>query len=177
MYEHGVGVPVDLHLAKRHYDESLAFGPDGTVPVRLALFKLWFRQVAPVLVVLAPGLVPGLVPNPPLLLVLVRVLPAATHCQQLWAEDLSHRWPWSWLNALLPSFSWGVPADVKVTLPTKPSMGAVPTVAAPAAANTSPAPSAGARSSSITTAVERYFGSWEDLLLCVLLLCCEFLSE
>ena len=40
MHEHGVGLPKDLHLAKRYYDMVLSTDPKATVPVRLALWKL-----------------------------------------------------------------------------------------------------------------------------------------
>ncbi len=45
MHEHGLGVPRDLHLAKRYYDQSLTQSPDSVVPVRLALLKLWLHNV------------------------------------------------------------------------------------------------------------------------------------
>lgn len=40
MHERGVGLPKDLHLAKRYYDMALSTDPKAFVPVRLALLKL-----------------------------------------------------------------------------------------------------------------------------------------
>ena len=40
MHEHGVGLPKDLHLAKRYYDMALSTDPKAFVPVKLALWKL-----------------------------------------------------------------------------------------------------------------------------------------
>jgi SEL1 protein len=44
MYEHGLGLPKDLHLAKRHYDQALDTEPAAALPVTLALMGLWLRQ-------------------------------------------------------------------------------------------------------------------------------------
>ncbi|ODV92437.1 hypothetical protein CANCADRAFT_86889 [Tortispora caseinolytica NRRL Y-17796] len=40
MYENGLGLPKDFHLAKRYYDRSLAVNPSASLPVTLSLFKL-----------------------------------------------------------------------------------------------------------------------------------------
>lgn len=40
MHEHGLGLPKDLHLAKRYYDMVLSADPKAWVPVKLALWKL-----------------------------------------------------------------------------------------------------------------------------------------
>ena len=40
MHEHGLGLPKDLHLAKRYYDMVLSADPKAWVPVKLALIKL-----------------------------------------------------------------------------------------------------------------------------------------
>jgi SEL1 protein len=40
MHEHGLGLPKDLHLAKRYYDMALSTDPKAYVPVKLALYKL-----------------------------------------------------------------------------------------------------------------------------------------
>uniref|UniRef100_A0A7S0IBE6 Uncharacterized protein n=1 Tax=Micromonas pusilla TaxID=38833 RepID=A0A7S0IBE6_MICPS len=40
MHEHGLGLPKDLHLAKRYYDMVLSTDPKAWVPVKLALWKL-----------------------------------------------------------------------------------------------------------------------------------------
>ena len=40
MHEHGLGLPKDLHLAKRYYDMVLSSDPKAWVPVKLALLKL-----------------------------------------------------------------------------------------------------------------------------------------
>lgn len=48
MHEHGIGLPKDLHLAKRYYDMVLSTDAKASVPVRLALWKLqahgWLAQ-------------------------------------------------------------------------------------------------------------------------------------
>src|SRR5690349_4426307 len=44
MYEHGLGLPRDLPLAKRMYDSALDLDAEGAVPVRLALLQLSLRQ-------------------------------------------------------------------------------------------------------------------------------------
>ncbi|KAL5067730.1 hypothetical protein RYX36_018617, partial [Vicia faba] len=41
MHEHGQGLPLDLHLAKRYYDEALVHDPAAKLPVTLALTSLW----------------------------------------------------------------------------------------------------------------------------------------
>uniref|UniRef100_A0A0N5CBJ0 TPR_REGION domain-containing protein n=1 Tax=Strongyloides papillosus TaxID=174720 RepID=A0A0N5CBJ0_STREA len=40
MYEHGLGLPKDLHLAKRLYDQAVEMNPEAFVPVTIALLKL-----------------------------------------------------------------------------------------------------------------------------------------
>lgn len=44
MYENGVGVPQDFHLAKRHYDQALETNSEAYVPVILSLIKLHARS-------------------------------------------------------------------------------------------------------------------------------------
>lgn len=44
MHERGLGLPLDLHLAKRYYDGALQEEPAAFVPVTLALTSLWLRQ-------------------------------------------------------------------------------------------------------------------------------------
>lgn len=44
MHERGLGLPLDLHLAKRYYDEALLEEPSALIPVTLALASLWLRQ-------------------------------------------------------------------------------------------------------------------------------------
>lgn len=44
MHEHGEGLPLDLHLAKRRYDEALGIDSDAALPVKLALAGLWLRM-------------------------------------------------------------------------------------------------------------------------------------
>lgn len=44
MHEHGQGLPFDLHLAKRYYDEALEHDPAAKLPVTLALASLWIRK-------------------------------------------------------------------------------------------------------------------------------------
>ncbi|KAJ4750823.1 ERAD-associated E3 ubiquitin-protein ligase component HRD3 [Rhynchospora pubera] len=44
MHEHGQGLPLDLHLAKRYYDQALDVDPAAKLPVALALFSLWVRK-------------------------------------------------------------------------------------------------------------------------------------
>ncbi|CAK9158646.1 unnamed protein product [Ilex paraguariensis] len=44
MHEHGQGLPFDLHLAKRHYDQALEIDPAAKLPVTLALASLWMRK-------------------------------------------------------------------------------------------------------------------------------------
>ncbi|KAF9451494.1 hypothetical protein P691DRAFT_807605 [Macrolepiota fuliginosa MF-IS2] len=45
MYENGVGVPQDYHLAKRHYDMALEINSEAYMPVTLSLFKLYARSI------------------------------------------------------------------------------------------------------------------------------------
>lgn len=44
MHEHGQGLPFDLHLAKRYYDQALEIDPAAKLPVMLALGSLWVRK-------------------------------------------------------------------------------------------------------------------------------------
>lgn len=44
MHEHGQGLPFDLHLAKRYYDQALEIDSAAKLPVTLALTSLWFRK-------------------------------------------------------------------------------------------------------------------------------------
>ncbi|MCO5608676.1 hypothetical protein L7F22_062890 [Adiantum nelumboides] len=44
MHEHGEGLPLDFHLAKRYYDEAVRTDPSAALPVYLALTGLWLRQ-------------------------------------------------------------------------------------------------------------------------------------
>lgn len=44
MHEHGQGLPLDLHLAKRYYDQALEFDRAAKLPVSLALTSLWIRK-------------------------------------------------------------------------------------------------------------------------------------
>ena len=44
MHEHGQGLPLDLHLAKRYYDQALENDPAARLPVTLALTSLWIRK-------------------------------------------------------------------------------------------------------------------------------------
>ncbi|TFK44877.1 hypothetical protein BDQ12DRAFT_40330 [Crucibulum laeve] len=45
MYENGVGVPQDFHLAKRHYDLALETNSEAYLPVLLSLGKLYIRSI------------------------------------------------------------------------------------------------------------------------------------
>lgn len=45
MYENGVGVPQDFHLAKRHYDSALETNNEAYVPVVISLIKLHARSL------------------------------------------------------------------------------------------------------------------------------------
>ncbi|KIY50282.1 HCP-like protein [Fistulina hepatica ATCC 64428] len=45
MYENGVGVPQDFHLAKRHYDLALETNSEAYLPVVLSLTKLYMRSI------------------------------------------------------------------------------------------------------------------------------------
>ncbi|KAG9458617.1 hypothetical protein H6P81_003125 [Aristolochia fimbriata] len=47
MHEHGQGLPLDLHLAKRYYDQALETDPAAKLPVTLALGSLWIRKSYP----------------------------------------------------------------------------------------------------------------------------------
>ncbi|TCD60621.1 ERAD-associated protein [Steccherinum ochraceum] len=44
MYENGKGVPMDFHLAKRHYDLALETNSEAYMPVTLALIKLHIKM-------------------------------------------------------------------------------------------------------------------------------------
>lgn len=44
MHEHGQGLPLDLHLAKRYYDQALEIDQAAKLPVTLALTSLWIRK-------------------------------------------------------------------------------------------------------------------------------------
>ncbi|GJN08413.1 hypothetical protein PR202_ga26326 [Eleusine coracana subsp. coracana] len=44
MHEHGHGLPFDLHLAKRYYDQAVEVDPAARLPVLLALTSLWLRK-------------------------------------------------------------------------------------------------------------------------------------
>lgn len=44
MYEHGQGRPLDLHLAKRYYDQALETDSTAKLPVTLALMSVWLRK-------------------------------------------------------------------------------------------------------------------------------------
>ncbi|GAB2219921.1 hypothetical protein Drorol1_Dr00007561 [Drosera rotundifolia] len=44
MHEHGLGLPFDLHLAKRYYDQALENDPAAKLAVKLALASLWLRR-------------------------------------------------------------------------------------------------------------------------------------
>ncbi|OCH89879.1 HCP-like protein [Obba rivulosa] len=45
MYENGIGVPQDYHLAKRHYDLALQANSEAYIPVTLSLIKLHARSL------------------------------------------------------------------------------------------------------------------------------------
>ncbi|KAF6760305.1 hypothetical protein DFP72DRAFT_102262 [Ephemerocybe angulata] len=45
MYENGIGVPQDFHLAKRHYDLALETNAEAYLPVILSLGKLYLRSI------------------------------------------------------------------------------------------------------------------------------------
>lgn len=45
MYENGVGVPQDFHLAKRHYDLALETNSEAYLPVVLSLWKLYTKSI------------------------------------------------------------------------------------------------------------------------------------
>lgn len=44
MHEHGQGLPFDLHLAKRYYDQALSIDSAAKLSVTLALASLWIRK-------------------------------------------------------------------------------------------------------------------------------------
>ncbi|CAN6465964.1 unnamed protein product [Victoria cruziana] len=44
MHEHGEGLPYDLHLAKRYYDQALENEPAAKLPVMISLFSVWIRM-------------------------------------------------------------------------------------------------------------------------------------
>lgn len=44
MHEHGHGLPLDLHLAKRYYDQAVEVDSAAKLPVMLALTSLWLRK-------------------------------------------------------------------------------------------------------------------------------------
>ncbi|GMM34489.1 ubiquitin ligase complex subunit [Saccharomycopsis crataegensis] len=44
MYENGIGVEKDFHLAKRYYDLALVNHPEASLPVQLSLIKLGFKK-------------------------------------------------------------------------------------------------------------------------------------
>ncbi|KAG1330535.1 ERAD-associated E3 ubiquitin-protein ligase component HRD3 [Cocos nucifera] len=44
MHEHGQGLPFDLHLAKRYYDQAVEVDAAAKLPVLLALTSLWIRK-------------------------------------------------------------------------------------------------------------------------------------
>lgn len=45
MYENGIGVAQDFHLAKRHYDMALETNSEAAFPVYLSLIKLYSRSI------------------------------------------------------------------------------------------------------------------------------------
>jgi len=45
MHQHGIGLPFDLHLAKRFYDLALENSPEAYIPVQLALLGLHIHTV------------------------------------------------------------------------------------------------------------------------------------
>lgn len=45
MYENGIGVPQDFHLAKRHYDMAVETNSEAYLPVLLSLVKLYGRSL------------------------------------------------------------------------------------------------------------------------------------
>jgi SEL1 protein len=45
MYENGVGVPQDFHLAKRHYDMALETNAEAYLPATISLIKLHLRSI------------------------------------------------------------------------------------------------------------------------------------
>lgn len=51
MHEYGIGLPADLHLAKRYYDSAAETSSDASLPTTLALgvlsVKIWLRENVP----------------------------------------------------------------------------------------------------------------------------------
>ncbi|KAF8622649.1 hypothetical protein AX15_006760 [Amanita polypyramis BW_CC] len=45
MYENGIGVPQDFHLAKRHYDLALETNTEAYLPIMLSLAKLYAKSL------------------------------------------------------------------------------------------------------------------------------------
>lgn len=45
MYENGMGVPQDFHLAKRHYDQAMDINTEAYLPVTLSLIKLYAKSL------------------------------------------------------------------------------------------------------------------------------------
>ncbi|KAL4079286.1 hypothetical protein J3A83DRAFT_4208580 [Scleroderma citrinum] len=45
MYENGVGVSQDFHLAKRHYDQAMEINAEAYLPVALSLLKLYAKSL------------------------------------------------------------------------------------------------------------------------------------
>ncbi|KAF5383420.1 hypothetical protein D9757_006125 [Collybiopsis confluens] len=45
MYENGIGVPQDFHLAKRHYDFAVQINSEAYLPVFFSLAKLYVRSI------------------------------------------------------------------------------------------------------------------------------------
>jgi SEL1 protein len=45
MYENGVGVPQDFHLAKRHYDGALETNAEAYIPILISLGKLYIKSI------------------------------------------------------------------------------------------------------------------------------------
>jgi SEL1 protein len=43
MYENGIGVAKDFHLAKRSYDQALSIDQDAYLPVKLSLIKMYVK--------------------------------------------------------------------------------------------------------------------------------------
>lgn len=45
MYENGIGVPKDFHLAKSYYDSALSTDLAAYLPVKLSLIKLYVKTI------------------------------------------------------------------------------------------------------------------------------------
>lgn len=45
MYEYGLGLPIDLNLAKRYYDLALEVNSHASIPVLLSLFHLYIKSI------------------------------------------------------------------------------------------------------------------------------------